>query len=354
MLTFTKAIERTLLVKRKLINSDDLVFWAKLNGFPTTIPEDDMHVTVAFSKNPLEWPEPDTNNVVVAGGSREMALFGEGAKVLCFESIELQTRWQILKDLGATWDYGSYVPHVTITYADANDRSSVYAYAGVLIFGPEEFSEINPDWKSNITEKNMQIEASDVHDWLKKNAPDIAALMEKDATVGDVHAATSLGPKKKPFDAMMEGLKTNDTTDDVDKGEADWNIPFEIQKADPERQMIFGWASIAVKGGKTIVDKQGDMISVSELENAVYKYTMDSRQHGDMHETVGHGQFVEGVMFTPEKAEKGLVAFDPVTKEQIYGWWAGFKVIDPKLWDAHKRGERPEFSIGGRGRRVPA
>jgi hypothetical protein len=32
----------------------------------------------------------------------------------------------------------------------------------------------------------------------------------------------------------------------------------------------------------------------------------------------------------------------------MVGWWTGFKVDSPALWAAHKRGERPEFSIGGK------
>jgi len=38
----------------------------------------------------------------------------------------------------------------------------------------------------------------------------------------------------------------------------------------------------------------------------------------------------------------------------IDGWWVGFLVDDDGVWEAHKRGERPEFSIGGRAKREPA
>ena len=66
-----------------------------------------------------------------------------------------------------------------------------------------------------------------------------------------------------------------------------------------------------------------------------------------------HGDMIESMVFTREKLEKaGLSAIDPDTGQQMFGWFVGFKVDDPTLWEAHKRGERPEFSIGGRGRRV--
>lgn len=120
-----------------------------------------------------------------------------------------------------------------------------------------------------------------------------------------------------------------------------WRLPLDIKKADPDQNLIFGWASVIEKDGIPIIDHQEDVIPVSELENAVYDFVLHSRQQGDMHDRVGVGKLVESMVFTKEKQE--ALGID---LKQI-GWWTGFKVHDEGLWQAHKSGDRPEFSIGG-------
>jgi hypothetical protein len=40
-------------------------------------------------------------------------------------------------------------------------------------------------------------------------------------------------------------------------------------------------------------------------------------------------------------------AFGLTQKDDQVGWIAGYKIEDPALWEAHKAGILPEFSIGG-------
>jgi hypothetical protein len=128
--------------------------------------------------------------------------------------------------------------------------------------------------------------------------------------------------------------------DDVER-DADWSIPLTVAKADPDKQLIFGWASIVEKGGKPVVDKQGDIIPVEELEKAAYDFVLHSRQNDDRHIGGPTGRCVESMVFTKDKQQALGIDLGKV------GWWVGFKVDDDDLWAAHKRGERPEFSIGG-------
>jgi hypothetical protein len=133
-------------------------------------------------------------------------------------------------------------------------------------------------------------------------------------------------------------------SDDTEIGtEKHWSMPVAITKADPERQMIFGWASVVAKGGNYIVDKQGDIIPVAELENAVLDYMLHSRDHGIMHEIKGTGRLVLSFLTTPDI----MKAFGLTQQDDQIGWIVGYKIEDPELWDAHKRGLLPEFSIGG-------
>ena len=143
----------------------------------------------------------------------------------------------------------------------------------------------------------------------------------------------------------------------LDAIEPDTELPFKITKMDAEQQKVFGWAFVSQRGDFLIVDKQGDIILPEDLELGAHDFALHSRSQGDMHNATDgvpnrHGDMIELLVFTKDKADAGLVAKDLDTGEQMYGWFVGFKVDDPQLWEAHKRGERPEFSIGGRGRRV--
>ncbi|CAN0594097.1 unnamed protein product, partial [Laminaria digitata] len=67
----TDAAPRTLYVRRDVLNADEIISWAKEQGFKTTLPADDMHVTVAFSRDRVDWMkmgEPWCENPEIAPG----------------------------------------------------------------------------------------------------------------------------------------------------------------------------------------------------------------------------------------------------------------------------------------------
>jgi Putative phage serine protease XkdF len=180
----------------------------------------------------------------------------------------------------------------------------------------------------------------------------------KDATARSTHVVTALGNergrKQRAANATMAELSEtesakkpdvslDDEDDDIVHGlnRKSWKLPLTIKKADPDKQQIFGWASVVEKDGRAVIDKQGDIIPVEELENAAYEFTLTSRKHGNMHAGDVNACLIESMVFTEEK-QKAL----GIDLGQV-GWWVGFKVDDTELWAAHKRGDRPEFSIGG-------
>lgn len=119
-------------------------------------------------------------------------------------------------------------------------------------------------------------------------------------------------------------------------------------KADPARQMVFGWASVAATpDGFLVEDRQGDVITKAEdLEDAAYDFVLESRTAGEMHETIGVGTLVESIVFTPDKLEKLGLKPDALPT----GWWVGFKVNDA-VWKRVEDGELVAFSIAGTGER---
>lgn len=158
--TVEKGAKRTLYVSKPLKNADELIAWAKSQGFKTTLPAEEMHVTVVYSKKPVDWStigegKPD---VSVIGGKRWLERLGdEGAVVLRFESPDLQGRHGALRDAGASSDYVGYRPHVTISYnAEGLDISKIEPFDGPLMFGAEYVAEINSGWHEKIVEKSMR------------------------------------------------------------------------------------------------------------------------------------------------------------------------------------------------------
>ncbi len=145
---------KTFYVHRPLVNAAELVDWARSQGFATMLPADDMHTTVAFSRAPLDWTRtpPVADPVSVTGGVRSVEQLGdEGAVVLRFESAALHDRWQQFCDAGASWDYPSFQPHVTITYEGGDvDLGMVVPFAGELVLGPEVFAEVDDDTKESV------------------------------------------------------------------------------------------------------------------------------------------------------------------------------------------------------------
>lgn len=123
-----------------------------------------------------------------------------------------------------------------------------------------------------------------------------------------------------------------------------------VTKVDPDQRKVFGWASVCSLDGKLIIDKQGDIIYVADLEPAAHDFCLYSRTQGDMHTDIGVGRLIENMVFDQSKREAGIMAKDDQGRV-IDGWWVGFLVDDEDVWASHKRGERPEFSIGGRARR---
>ena len=158
----TDAAPRPLYVRRDLLNAADLIAWAKAQGIETTLTAEDMHVTVLYSRTPVDpmamgetWgSETDGGLIVKAGGPRALERFGEGVLVLQFASWSLTNRHADMIRAGASHDWPEYAPHVTITYTvpEGFDIEAVRPYAGELRFGPEIFEPLDLDWKSKIEE----------------------------------------------------------------------------------------------------------------------------------------------------------------------------------------------------------
>lgn len=156
------AAPRSLYVRRDLVNAQEFIAWAKAQGFETTLEADDLHVTIAYSRQPLDWMKvesawdsEDGQLIVPPGGARLVEPLGDkGAVVLLFNSSALSWRHENIIRAGASHDFPEFQPHVTITYAkpEGMDLAKVEPFRGKLIFGPEIFEPLDDDWASKIEE----------------------------------------------------------------------------------------------------------------------------------------------------------------------------------------------------------
>jgi hypothetical protein len=147
---------KSLYVCRPLLNGEEFIEWAKSQGFTKTLSLDDFHVTIAFSRSAVDWDSliPQKSTIVVNGHMRTVESLGDdGAVVVKFQSDFLPKRWQEFKDAGASWDYETYQPHISVTYdGDGIDLSNVQPYTGSIVLGPEKFEELNLDYIKNTDE----------------------------------------------------------------------------------------------------------------------------------------------------------------------------------------------------------
>ncbi|WP_439634965.1 DUF2213 domain-containing protein [Oceanicaulis sp.] len=145
---------RTLYVHRPVKNAAELTAWARSQGFDDTLKAEDLHVTIAFSRKPVDWFSIPTwgadEDIEIKGGPRLVEPLGDnGAIVLKIASDRLKYRHEEFLAKGASWDWPGFQPHVTITYRGTSvDLGRVEPYQGDIILGPEVYSEVDEDWAS--------------------------------------------------------------------------------------------------------------------------------------------------------------------------------------------------------------
>jgi hypothetical protein len=132
-------------------NGEDIVAWAEEQGIRDIIPPEKMHITVAYSRAPVDTRDlPSAPAAAVDVEGRSVQMLG-GDIVLMVQSPDLTARWAAIKEAGASWDFEdeapAYKPHVTIAYgAEGADISDVEPYDGPIELGEEEVEDLKTGW----------------------------------------------------------------------------------------------------------------------------------------------------------------------------------------------------------------
>jgi hypothetical protein len=243
-----------LYVYRKVVNQAAIAAWCREQGFPSV--RDDMHVTVTYSKDPVDWlamgepdswpnPDKDGNITLPAGGPRMLEVFGHGDEgnpkviVLAFASNSLSWRHRSMREKGASWSYPDYTPHITLC-ADAGDFDfeALKPYSGEIVLGPEIFEPIDEKWQAKIVEKGDEEGFGDIR---KANIDGEHGLVFGYAVVCKVNGEdfydSQLDPITKeyagdhiPEEAMVEAAldfaKSARLAKEMHVGEANGMVPF--------------------------------------------------------------------------------------------------------------------------------
>ncbi|OEZ02310.1 MULTISPECIES: phage portal protein [Stenotrophomonas] len=143
---------RSLYVHRKVVNTRDIEAWAREQGL--TDLRDDLHVTVAYSRQAFDWIKAGNANdwgtdgsdqlVIPEGGPRAVEPLGGMSAVLLFASSQLCWRHESIIRAGGSHDYPEFTPHISLTKAPI-DLSKVEPYRGRIVLGPEFFEELRED-----------------------------------------------------------------------------------------------------------------------------------------------------------------------------------------------------------------
>lgn len=179
-----KAKAKTLYVHRAVKNADEIIAWAQAQGFKSVVDAEDMHVTVCWSKTPLNWAKLSDDWSVepikrtaeddyraeyagsvnyseggnkakrISGGPREVKALGDkGAVVLAFQSVSLTERWAQFIRIGATNKFPGYTPHISLTFdAKGVDIAKVEPFTGDILLGEEEWEECDENWQAKVKE----------------------------------------------------------------------------------------------------------------------------------------------------------------------------------------------------------
>lgn len=148
----------SLYVYRPVLEPEALIAWAKAQDFPSMLEPDDLHVTVCYSKAPVNWndiQQDPTSLYVGTSMPRAIKRFGD-AIVLLFGSQALQGRWQQFQDIGASWDHDGYNPHITLSYDPDFDISNVEPFDGSILLGGEVFQQVKNNWADDLDEVELR------------------------------------------------------------------------------------------------------------------------------------------------------------------------------------------------------
>lgn len=240
-----------LYVYRKVVNGAAIAAWCREQGFPTVRDPETMHVTVTYSKDPVDWlamgepdswpnPDKDGNITLPAGGPRMLESFGgqngnPKVIVLAFASNSLSWRHRSMREKGASWSFPDYTPHITLS-ADGGefDFEAIKPYSGEIVLGPEIFEPLDEEWNKKIVEKDaneVRKAAVDAEHGLVFGFAIVSKVGGEDFYDSQLDPVTKEPradhiPEEAMVEAALDFAKSARLAKQMHEGEADGMVPF--------------------------------------------------------------------------------------------------------------------------------
>lgn len=139
---------KPLYLRRDLLNAPAIERWARQAGFTAVVPASQLHVTICYSRAPVNWaalePLATDSLTLPPGTAYAVAQYRGGVVVLELRSDSLARRHEETDAAGAVWDWPGYIPHITVaSSAGSVEVHHVQVYGGPVVLGPEVAREIS-------------------------------------------------------------------------------------------------------------------------------------------------------------------------------------------------------------------
>lgn len=128
-----------------------VIDWLEWVGLPK--PNFDLHVTTVYSRIPVEYEvsnleqiEVKPSGFIFLGGRTDLGM----CLALLVEHEEFQLSWEHAQHLGGTWDYPTFIPHMTVAYGitlEMLNGKLLSLPSFKLAFNQEQIKELDLDWK---------------------------------------------------------------------------------------------------------------------------------------------------------------------------------------------------------------
>jgi hypothetical protein len=275
---------RTLYVERKLLNAPSFAAWAKAQGFPTTTDPAEIHVTVCYSKGVVPWHAfaPDPGPLVVSPGPD-------------------RTVEPLGSEGAVVLKFGS--PELQARHLQFREGGATWDY---------------PGYQSHVT---ISYEAGAVD--LEKVKPYAGELVFGPEVFAEIDDEWRAGVVEKGRGSLVQ-----------------------IVKAEPMKQLVYGWFSVIEKDGVPVVDVEGDVISEDDLLHLVHTFNAGPRISKLNHDGQPVGRVVELACLTRDVQKAMGCQLDRA------GAWGCSHIEDPGAWARVLSGEFTGFSWDGLSKRI--
>jgi DNA topoisomerase-1 len=155
-----------LYVSRPIVNAKKILKWFRKQGLEQTVKPDALHITICYSTKAVNWNKFQPNKKTITLNhtkGRKVAKLGDYVvqKIKCKRLETLHNRFI---DGGCSWDFPSYVPHISVLKDDHNniEYKSIKSYPGKIVFGPEKFEPIKDSKASLVFASDYKFLAKDI------------------------------------------------------------------------------------------------------------------------------------------------------------------------------------------------